>query len=187
MNNTIKFQQIIKFKNEINGNLECIIDITDLKNIKIINITDKADNYILDNAAHSIYKLIGIYQGSFIKKEHQEFMREKEVLEVPSDWSETISLSNMDLITSLSINNFFDFPNSDDWEHSYFINGEQVQLKQYIDIPDILEKEKKYIVNEISHFDLNDIYQDLQKQEQLIRDKENKLSFSLKGGKNDYF
>jgi len=166
----IKFQQIIKFKGEINGHLDCVIDVEDQKNIKIISITDHTNNYMLDNAAHSIYSLIGMYQGSFVKKEHHEMMRTHEVLEVPSEWCEDISLAGMDLLTSISINDFFSksFSN-EEWEHIYLINDEVIQTKSYKDMDDILEKEKEFIVTKISHFDLNDIYTNLQEQEKIIR------------------
>ena len=170
MQNIIKYQLIIKFKKDIMGNLECTLDISDIKDIKIINIIDHDNNYMLEEAAHIVYKLNGSYKGSFIKKEHHEFMRNNHVLEVPSEWSEDICLDNMDLITSMSVNNFFNL-SSEDWEYTHYIDGEEIKIKTYSSIDDILDREKEFVIKDISHFAINEQYEKLQKQEAKIRGK----------------
>ena len=136
----IHFQKHIYLNEKISGIIDCKIDISNLLDIQIIEITNPKEPFILDSSiCPHIYQLTGFFQH------------------------EAISLLGMDFLTSLSVNNFFE--TIGEWRYEYFINSKPLGIKEYINIEELLLKEQEFVVDTIETSFLHEVHLGLQRKE----------------------
>lgn len=175
MKNIIDFEYISKYIGDKTkdrmcmSHIECKLDISDLKKIKILSIVEH--EAISTNYQYILSNLCGVFRGTYVKEEHRQFMKDNYVLSVPSDWSYEIYLDNMDILTSISVNYSAHHIASSNFIEEYYIDGEKLELIEFPDLKDIenLQKIFKPIDGvKLNQHGLNDIYNDLKKQAENI-------------------
>ena len=113
--------------------------------------------------------LNGIYNKKFLKPEHQEFVNNNYVLEVPSDWSYHVVLVNLPIELSLSVN-ISGFGNTGAIIE-FILDGKEIKISEFKDVDEILEVCKDYIpsgnLEDAAYkatWDVNDEYEKIKEQ-----------------------
>jgi hypothetical protein len=158
------------------GEFECLLDTSNLPFLKVLEIKDTYNDLVL-SIHHSLFDLIGHFYGIFVKKEYEDIVINQEVLEIPTEWQEEIYLDGLDLITSLSVSNFFNV-SSNIVINEYYINNEKIDLIKFNSIEEVKLLQEQFVPfkEKLNFSHRNKIYLDLEKQVQDLKNKKNNIN-----------